>query len=164
MRSNPAPLTGPQRWIRAGIAAILATVLAVVAFTEPRISLPFINAPCGFHGITGLPCALCGGTRAAHALLRGDPARAATLNLLAFPAVATLLLAASVLLVEATAGRDLARWVTLGRTASRWIPLAIVLLIVWWIPHILLAVRSGNTDLVDLQNPVAAALRDRLGK
>ena len=164
MRSSRAPLTVQERWIRAGIAAILALVLAIAAFTQPRISLPFINAPCGFHGLTGLPCALCGGTRAAHALLRGDPARAATLNLLAFPAVVALVLVGLILLVEAVTGRNLAHWLTLGKIASRWIPFAVVLLIAWWIPHILLAVRSENTDLVDFKNPVAAALRDRLAK
>jgi Protein of unknown function (DUF2752) len=39
-----------------------------------------IGVPCVFHATTGLDCPLCGSTRMAAALLRGDPAAAWAFN------------------------------------------------------------------------------------
>jgi hypothetical protein len=72
-----------------------------VVLTPPRIAtagflgagallaaLPVTGAgiPCPLHSTTGLWCPLCGGTRMARSLVRGDLAAAAGFNLLALVA------------------------------------------------------------------------------
>ena len=59
-----------------------ALVMSLVYyFRDPATTTGF--HACLFHAWTGLHCAGCGGQRAAHALLRGHIAQAASLNLLA---------------------------------------------------------------------------------
>jgi len=58
----------------AGAAAALGFLLLTVG---PSGLVPF---RCPFLAVTGLPCPLCGGTRAAEALARGDLVHALELN------------------------------------------------------------------------------------
>lgn len=71
-RSERYP-TGP--WTAAAAAACGCVVLALVDPTEQAVT-----PPCPFRALTGWWCPLCGGTRAASRLLRGDLAGAFHFN------------------------------------------------------------------------------------
>ncbi len=159
MTNNLPPLFARERWLRLGAALALLAGLAVLAVIEPRGQPPFPTLPCGFRGTTGLPCAFCGGTRAAHALLNGDLSRTLDLNALAIPAVLLVVIATAILLFEAARGRRLTAWPVFGRRVARFLPVFLLLMVGWWIPHIVVALKKPNTELVDLKNPVAAELR-----
>ena len=156
------PLLPHERALRVGLALALLLALVALAWLQPRGKSFLPGLPCGFHAVTGLPCPLCGGTRAAHAILSGDFARANSLNPLAYPGLAFVIALAAVLLIEAARQRRLTDWEALVRRHLRWAPIVILLLVAWWIPHILLALRSTNTDLIDLRNPIAAKLKSAI--
>lgn len=62
--------------------SLAALLLAAIA-AAPLAGGVFAGAagePCLFKDLTGLPCATCGLTRAAHALCEGDPAAAFSLQ------------------------------------------------------------------------------------
>ena len=62
------------------LAAVGCAALAVVALVDP--SERTLTPPCPLKAVTGLDCPLCGATRATHALLRGQLARARDFNAL----------------------------------------------------------------------------------
>jgi len=115
--------------------------------------------PCGLHAMTGLPCPLCGGTRAVRATLQGDWGSAVYLNALAFPAVLAAVALLLVLLIESVSARRLINWRLLPDRAARFVPLLVALGILWWVPHTFLALARPKPELVNLKNPVAAVLR-----
>ena len=83
-----------SRWVRAGLAAGLAAVFAIVIALPPLLKAPSLAWPCGFHFLTGLPCLFCGGTRAFFAAAKGQFAEAwhfSPLGLLAWPGAWLLL-------------------------------------------------------------------------
>ncbi|MDX6765908.1 MAG: DUF2752 domain-containing protein [Candidatus Methylacidiphilales bacterium] len=89
--------------------------------------------PGHFLAWTGLPCPLCGGTRAMRALLLGDWSRALYLNPLAVLVVLGGLLWTAACLWEAWRGRALVPgWDQKLAPAGRWLVLLIVL---YWIYH-----------------------------
>ena len=142
------------------LALVLFGGLGLLAISRPgsRIS----PLPCGLHALTGLPCPFCGGTRAARSVLAGNWKRAVYLNALAFPALAIIASIATVLLAEAVFARGFVSWDSVLGWTSRWGPVLFALTIVWWIPHLFLALRTPKVELVDLSNPVAAGLRARV--
>lgn len=132
------------------------TVLPSVSLSMPGM------APCVFHGLTGLPCPLCGGTRAARALLRGDFAHALQLNALAVPAVGLLLLMGALCVAEAIRGRSFADWGVRWREARVVFALAVIFLLLWWIPHLWQALKDPGAELLDLRNPIARRLHEAM--
>ena len=60
------------------LAGLALLALLAVRWVGPRPA--FWYPPCPFHWLTGLHCPGCGGTRAAHALVHGDLARAWACN------------------------------------------------------------------------------------
>ncbi len=125
-----------------------------------KIGLPL----CGLRMVTGLPCPLCGGTRAAQAFLCGDLARAFYLNPLAIPVVGGLILAGLLAALELLRARALTDWTALRRRWLAWTPLFLVLLLLlWWPVHLASALREPKSDLLDLRNPVARAAYERFG-
>lgn len=87
---------------------------------------------CPFRVVTGLPCATCGLTRATHWLLRGDVARAFTINPL--DTVFLLLAVPTVVAVwVANRTRGVAVQVSMSQTERRvaWIALAAITLANW---------------------------------
>ena len=79
--SSPPPLpwkfrTAPERCF---LTFAPAAALVVVAFllVSQYLHLPWV---CAWRGMTGLPCAGCGGTRAAVLVLQGEWWRALILN------------------------------------------------------------------------------------
>ena len=162
--NSPGGLAKPflrtdERKSRAFLALAFAAFLVGIALV-PLAAVPsFLSLhTCAFKGATGLPCPLCGGTRAAQALLRGDLVRACYLNVAALPAIAALVGVWIVLIVEATRGRAVINWnAVIGRLRSV-LPLLVALLFLYWILHLADAVRASKLELVDVRHPVARAI------
>jgi hypothetical protein len=76
------PLSPGEKRRRIAALLGLAAALGAMAF----FPFPFAGLiSCPLRGTWGIPCLLCGATRALHALLTGDWPRALYLNGLAFP-------------------------------------------------------------------------------
>jgi len=159
------PLFSHQRMVRMIIAVGILIGLAALAFL-PAIStgFPALTGGCFFYQMTGLPCPLCGGTRAASALMHGNLARAMHLNPLALPAVAGLFILAIVLGWEAFIGRPLTDWAAVFKKFAPLLPIAFLALFLWWFPHLWGALRGSKTELLDLRNPIARALYEDFRK
>lgn len=156
------PLLRSQKQLRVvGIFSVVGFLSLLALAPLGKIGLPF----CGLRLLTGLPCPLCGGTRAAQAILGGNFSLAAQLNPLAFPVVGLLIAAVLVAAVELIRGRSLADWAALRTRWMAWTPLFLVLLLlIWWPVHLSTALRQNKGDLLDLRNPVARAAYERLGR
>jgi hypothetical protein len=125
----------------------------------PPFALPALSL-CAFKSLTGLPCPLCGGTRALQALLRGDFAHAFYLNAAALPALVAIGAIAILLAWEAFRGRA-ANWEMLVGRLRSLLPMMVTLLCVYWFVHLTSALRGPKPELVDLGNPVARAIYGR---
>jgi hypothetical protein len=139
----------------------------IVALLSSAAFLPLAPAPgflnlsvCVFKGTTGLPCPLCGGTRAAQALLRGDFPRAIYLNAAALPAVVAITAIILVFFWEAFSGRS-ANWNLLLARLRLNLPLLAALLGLYWFLHLVGALESPKPELVDLGNPFARAIQEQ---
>jgi hypothetical protein len=152
------PLFPWQRAWRGAAAIVIVGILAFLAWLPKNSSAGLPGSACLFHEATGLPCALCGGTRAAKALVHGDFQRALHLNAAAFPAVAGLSLAALIFLWESLRGRALTNWSALARRYRMAFPIGLILLILWWIPQMIGALDGSKSELINLQNPIARTL------
>lgn len=160
--ASKVPLRPDQRKFRAILVFLFAALLIGVALLPLGTSGSFLSLQtCAFKGVTGLPCPLCGGTRAAQAVLRGDLARAFYLNMAALPAIAALFAVSILLAIEAIRGRAVIHWgAVLGRLQPL-LPVLVVLFCLYWILHLSNAVRSAKSELVDLRNPVARSICQR---
>lgn len=155
---NPPLLRAQRRSRLIGLAVILVLLAAV------RLApLSSMRPICGFKNLTGLPCPLCGGTRAAQCILSGDFPHALYLNPLALPVVAVLVAVALVFFIELLRGRALADWDFWKRRLSPFIPLLVILMLLWWGPHLVSALRGPKPELVDLRNPIARAAYEKFG-
>lgn len=153
------PLMRHERLARLAVAgAVLAG--AVLLAVAPGIVL-FPKPACGFRSLTGLPCAFCGGTRATAALAAGDVATAARMNALVFPLGFVVMAVGCVCLVEALRSRRLADWGGLAGRVKKFAPLLVVALILWWVPHVVLALREPGSGLVAPDHPLVRHLRER---
>ncbi|MEI6278437.1 MAG: DUF2752 domain-containing protein [Verrucomicrobiae bacterium] len=150
-------LPGRARGIRAGLAAGLVAILVAMAVRFPNA--PHFTLPCVFHILTGLPCLFCGGTRAMRAIMHGQWELALYLNPLAFPVFLAVLLAVLFLVIEAVRGRPLRDWEGLLCRTGRFVPVAAALCLAWWLTHIVLALKTPKSELVDLRNPIAEKAR-----
>lgn len=153
------PLLPHQRGIRIFVCLFVILILSVCYCSGSAV----FRWPCVFHALSGLPCPLCGGTRAACAILHGDLASALRLNATALPALATLLFGGFVCGWEALRGKALADWSALMQRNARWLPLVIPVVLAWWIFHLTTAVRASKPELVDFKKPIAVRLRAWLG-
>lgn len=155
------PLLPDQRRLRAaGGVALLAGGGMLWMFAPWLVTLV---PKCVFHAATGLPCAFCGTTRAVSAAAGGDWSRALELN--AF-GIGVLVSGAALLLVlgtEALRGRALLDWAASRRRFARLLPLVVPLLALWWVVHLVDAIRTPKIGLVDLSNPVAGVVAGWFG-
>ena len=151
MKNLLPPLLPHERWLRVGCAVLVGLAFVFLALHS---ALPAL--PCGFRSLTGLPCAMCGGTRSASALLSGDWRQALYLNALSIPVLIGALLVAGVALLESLRGRALADWNPWKRRLGKFIPVTLLVLVGWWIPHLIVALKTPKHELIDLRNPIAA--------
>src|ERR1700754_4094096 len=134
-----------ERKVRAIMVCAFVVVLLGVGFLPLNSPVfPLGLQTCAFKGATGLPCPLCGGTRATHALLRGDLVRATYLNVAAFPALILFVAIAVVLSAEALLGRVIVRWGAILRRVQPFWPALVLLFLVYWVAHVIDAVRAGK--------------------
>ncbi|GAB4179919.1 MAG: hypothetical protein Fur0032_20730 [Terrimicrobiaceae bacterium] len=164
---KPPPLPDAHKLTRAARFSRAMFLLAGLAFAVLWIGKPlggiFSGGTCGFHAMTGLPCGLCGATRATRAMLSGDWARAWELNALAFPVLGVVAFAALVLAGEAMFGRRLLPvWPVKLRVVA--VLAACVSLLVWTTFQIRTALRETNRELVNFEHPLVKFLeRNRKG-
>jgi hypothetical protein len=160
--ANSPPLRVDQRKSRAVASAIIVAALVAAALLPLAPPSGFPGLPvCVFKGATGLPCPLCGGTRATQALLRGDLSRALYLNVVALPAVIAFVATALVLAWEGLRGRTFGNWNALLRRFRSLLPIMVALLCIYWLVHLMDALRGPKSELVDLRNPIARAVHKR---
>jgi len=163
---KPPPLPDAGRLTRAARISRSLFLLAGLAFATLWVGKPFggilAGGTCGFHAVTGLPCGLCGATRATRALLVGDWARAMELNALALPVVLLVASGALLLAGEALVGRRLIPvWPVKLRVATALG--ACAALLVWTTFQIRTALEQSNRELVNFDHPVVKFL-ERNGK
>jgi hypothetical protein len=155
------PLMPHERVVRCvilGVVAFCVTVLAVKA-----VGWPVPVLPCGFRAVSGLPCAMCGGTRAVAALAAGDWKQALEWNALAVPVLAAMAFVSAVCLVELMRGRALMDWSRIRKWPARFLVPGLGLLLAWWIFHVREALENPGSGLADREKPVASAVAGWLG-
>jgi hypothetical protein len=155
------PLMPHERMVRWAVLGVMALGLAVLALKALGWPVPIL--PCGFRAVSGLPCVMCGGTRAASALVVGDWKQALEWNALAFPVLAAMGFAAAVCLIELLRGRALIDWSQFQKWPARFLIPGLGLLLVWWIFHVREALKNPESGLADRTKPVAAAVANWLG-
>jgi hypothetical protein len=161
MNPDPQPasrLSRGQRWQSLLFFAIGTLAAGFVIYIRPLIFSGLKWRPCVFYQVTGLPCPFCGGTRATHALLRGDFPLALYYNAVAFPVAAVAALALGAWLFEAATGT--AVYGRLARFPHWRAVLAMVagLLIAWWGWHIADAISTPKPELICPSNPICRYL------
>jgi hypothetical protein len=160
--ANSPPLRVDQRKSRAVASVTIVAMLVAAALLPLAPPFGFPGLPvCVFKGATGLPCPLCGGTRATQALLRGDLSRALYLNVAAVPAVIAFVATAWVFAWEALRGRTFGDWNAFLRRLRSFLPIMAALLCIYWLVHLMDALRAPKSELVDLRNPIARAVHKR---
>jgi hypothetical protein len=160
--SPKPPLRSDQRKFRAILVFVFVLALCGVALL-PLTSPPFSFGmqTCAFKGVTGLPCPLCGGTRATQALLRGDFVRAHYLNMAALPVLVAMVSGAIALTMEAMCGRVIIDGGAILQRLRGFLPALALLFFLYWIVHLANAVRSSKLELIDLHNPIARSISER---
>jgi hypothetical protein len=101
--ASPVPAPRGLRPTLAG-AALVGSGCVAIALVDPAGGPPL----CPFRAATGLDCPLCGATRAAHHLFRGDVIGALGYNAL-FVVIAPLLLAGAFLVARQAFGGPVVR-------------------------------------------------------
>ena len=146
-------MTPEQRWVRVGLVALC---VGVVFFLFLKARQPAEGPiPCGFKSLSGLPCAFCGGTRATAALLTGDIERALYLNALSVPFLVGLVLVGAASLWELIRGRPAVRWTPLLKHMHKVLPVAFLILVAWWVSHVVTAIQTPKHELVDMEKTIA---------
>lgn len=149
---NPPPLPPPEgrlapaaRWVR-GLAAFAPWIVLWAVLAAPDGSRGWWPTS-RFLAWTGLPCPLCGGTRALTALLEGEIGRSLVLNPLALAAVAGAVGISLWLVGEAFTGR---RWrLRGGPSPDRMMPWLLAVLGLFWAYHVAAAVLVPKRELLD---------------
>jgi len=138
------PLSPDQRLLRAaGSAAILGFIVYSWVLNPQSVSTFNLSA---FRNIIGLPCPLCGGTRATHYLLQGDLTQALYYNWLALPAFLGGM--ALVLIFGWELLRDRA-YLPIFRLSKRIWAAAIIFVIAIWAYHIYDALHTPKLELLN---------------
>lgn len=151
------PLTPSQRRLR--FAIIACATLAVALPVCKNLNPSFPSLPCVFKALTGLPCIFCGGTRSACAALSGNFEYSLYLNALALPSLVVITLGAGICLLEILKGRPMIHWDRILDVLIKLSPLLLIALLVWWAFHIITALRTPKTELLDPEKTIPSKLR-----
>lgn len=156
------PLSRTERRNRVAIFGAGLLAFGLLFFWPMPKSAP-IPTICVFHQVTGLPCAFCGGTRAARCLVQQDWRGAWYYNPLIYAVPPAAALLGAGLLAEALLGRQL------FRRPSRLTGLAlagglILLLLAWWAWHVYDAISTPKPELADTRRGLVRFLHANLGK
>jgi len=122
-----ARLTAHARIKRAAGLIFAASALAAFAMIDPAAVIKRITCP--FQLTTGLPCPLCGMTRALHHLFSGDLARAWFFNPFSFAVGGMVSLLFIRTAAEVLTGR---RARPLPPLARPWVATAAVIILIYW--------------------------------
>jgi hypothetical protein len=155
------PLLPHERVLRIGVLAALGLALGLLLAKAAGVPLP--GLPCGFRNLSGLPCAMCGGTRAVASVLEGEWCVALYGTAMAIPGLAGLVGLAGICLAELWRGSAWIDWNPFRKRIGGLLPLTLALLTAWWALHVVSALKTPKPELVDLRNPVAAAVADWFG-
>lgn len=130
--------------------------LFVLRVVDPVIAGSWapLHISCG--AITGLPCILCGMTRALHLLLNGNFGGALYFNWLAFPFLGAVAFLVAVCVIEIAKRRVILTW-TAGAplTAGKLTIIGLTLLMLWTL-QVYLAVSQHKHELLNPRGPLYA--------
>ena len=149
MRDAPSipslPLTPSQKRFRLfALLFVLCFYSYAYLMTPERMKSSW--SPPEIMSLIGLPCLLCGGTRATHFLLHGDIQRALYFNWIALPALACAVGFVVVMSLELAQRRRLVPTIVPSRTQVT--ALAVVALSLW-AHHIYDALSSPKPELLN---------------
>jgi hypothetical protein len=113
---------------------------------------------CGFHAATGLPCGLCGGTRALRAASAGNLREALTYNAAALPAVSLAGMLLLFLAAEGISGRPLISRMP-PRVQRMFLLAGFAVFVVWSVLHAGITFQNRHPQLVNENHPIVRALR-----
>lgn len=106
MQATRQPLTRDGIIIRIGVLILIGTMVLQTLFMS-QFTLFGHMTKSAFQRWVGLPCPLCGGTRAMHALFEGDIHRALYLNWIALPVLVFGVLLVALCCIELLLHRSL---------------------------------------------------------
>ena len=143
-------LSAAQRLWR--VFVVFAGVAVAVFFTFAAWHGLAIGTPCFFRSYLGVPCLMCGGTRAFFALVQFRFSDAWYFNPLVFPVVLAAASAGVLWFAEAICGRFLLcsapRWCSRLLRQPLFIPIFLVGLFLVWIRRVADAVTSPKPELL----------------
>lgn len=146
-------LTQHQKLLRLGLLGVLV-LLPGYFFVMQTLGLPSAP-PCTFRSLFGLPCLMCGGTRAIYALLQGRWSDAWYFNPLASVLAPVVIVLCFVIIIELLSGRSILapRFKAVGTPLKS--PLAIsgivVVLVSLWAWHVHSALTCPKPELLGPQ-------------
>lgn len=141
------PLSSSQKATRTAAALSILGFMAYAWSIVPNQSTPWAPFISGLRSLIGLPCPLCGGTRATHYILQGDWSSALYYNWIAFPAVFFGTLLALIWIAEAISNR---RLLHLRFPRKVWFgPSIIACILLVWGAHIHDALSTPKPELVN---------------
>lgn len=155
-RPPPIRLTRRERGWRLALCAA-ATLAALWILLVPTALKP-AGGFCAFNALSGLPCGLCGGTRALRAAVHGNLGAALHYNAAALPIVALTGLILTLLAVEGISGKPSISRLGTDRL-RRLILFGFACFVAWSLLHAAMALRNRHPELVDENHPVVRALR-----
>jgi Protein of unknown function (DUF2752) len=151
-----SPDSRSQGVIRLAFVIGATATLFVLRSVDPVAAgswLPF-HTSCG--AITGLPCIFCGMTRALHALLNGDLARAVYFNWLAVPFLGAVVFLIACCMLEMAGQRVDMEWNIIVPITKRKLTIIGSGLFLLWAVHVYLAVSQHKDELLNPDGPLYA--------
>jgi hypothetical protein len=143
-------LTASQRHVRAFLIVALLGFMAYAWLLNPSSSTASTWSLSGFRNLTGLPCPLCGGTRATHYLLQGNLERTLYYNWLAIPSLLIAITLVLTLSLELLHGRLYLPRVQAKISPSFLLTVILSVLVIWFV-HIYDALQSPKPELLNSQ-------------